>query len=851
MPPSLSSSSKTAPSLRADLTGKNIGLSISDNPDRINRGFGSIHQRTFMYEIARTFYRRGASISYGGHLKNEGFTAASLQLLIDEQQSAITDQEIQSYVAWPLHCPVPGKEDGIEDDFRKFATLNKLPPPAEFEGKRNQFFDPKPISHRYYWFRSMTGLRQEMNSKIHARIVLGGKLHGFFGRYPGVVEEVLLAAEAKMPVYLCGGFGGAALALAQLFQGKTSSDLDSFSQYADVEYASSVGYYEAAAAQKLGHVLEKMTPYDRFTGYAVDYPLLCEYFRILGTSGLNNGLSPQENEILFETPSLDEIRMLILTGLKRLFSKLPEFASFRNEAGIAPKAAFEQAMQSAKGMRSPLISADRKFALDSPDDLLILENALYPILGDGYLEARGQALHKCAPEVLDHLPSVSKARPRLSLDLSALSWFPPRSQNSVMAAFLDELGKARLEIREPEAVRKYLLSAPLVQNIVTKASPMNITGSDQAMLSRAIESAFPSPRELRPALQTQLGDNIWNYASLDDAYPIIREKMIVAYNSQNKIAMLVSALLNENSTNEKLLEFAWRHRLLKRPAGKSGGREVEDDSLERMLEPVRGFTDVGEMLRRLGRVVNSVCQIRCPHPQGFTYGTGFLIGNSTVLTNWHVVESVTAANCQGVRLKFDYRTSPDGNTVSPGVEFRLAGPEDWLIDYSPYAPADNVVRALDEDKALDRSLDLLDYAVLRVAGEPGQQPIGGKASENVKLRGCLSLDEVIEVQSDPQSAVWCFQHPYENGQSLPQQVDWNKPGLFGCNPNQTRVWYDINTRPGSSGSPILTNKMELIALHHAGGQDWPAAGRYLYNRGIPLVAIRKLLEDRGKLAEIK
>ncbi|MEJ7592132.1 MAG: serine protease [Planctomycetaceae bacterium] len=380
---------------------------------------------------------------------------------------------------------------------------------------------------------------------------------------------------------------------------------------------------------------------------------------------------------------------------------------------------------------------------------------------------------------------------------------------------------------------------------------MHIDGPTQAKLSKSIQSAFPNPKLLRTALLAQLDDDIWNYAGMDDEYPEIRFKMISQYNARHKICQLVSSLLNENPTNGALLEFAWRHQILKRP---SGAREKgpEDGSLERMLEPTRGFTDVGQMLQRLGKVVNSVCQISYPVSGSITYGTGFLIGNSTLLTNWHVVEKVTSANRKALKLKFDYRTAPDGVTLTAGVEYRLVDNDDWLLDHSPFDPQDLSIRSIDEERALDRNPENLDYAVLRIADEPGKKPVGEKASDNAVNRGFVSLDDILDVPADmEQSAVWCFQHPYENNQSLPQQVDWNKPGLLGVNPNRTRVWYDINTRPGSSGSPILTNKLQLCALHHAGGKDWPAPGQYLYNRGIPLVTIRELLSRRNKLTQIE
>ena len=76
-------------------------------------------------------------------------------------------------------------------------------------------------------------------------LVLGGKLEGYKGAMPGVAEEALLAMKAKQPVFLVGGFGGCARAIAetlgivntwagsrstwegrQLFSGYTDGDLN-------------------------------------------------------------------------------------------------------------------------------------------------------------------------------------------------------------------------------------------------------------------------------------------------------------------------------------------------------------------------------------------------------------------------------------------------------------------------------------------------------------------------------------------------------------------------------------------------------------------------------------------------
>ncbi|MYF89034.1 MAG: hypothetical protein F4186_06570 [Boseongicola sp. SB0676_bin_33] len=57
----------------------------------------------------------------------------------------------------------------------------------------------------------LTVLRQWMTALLApgCRICLGGKMHGFQGGEPGILEEAGLALDWGKPLYLLGGLGGA------------------------------------------------------------------------------------------------------------------------------------------------------------------------------------------------------------------------------------------------------------------------------------------------------------------------------------------------------------------------------------------------------------------------------------------------------------------------------------------------------------------------------------------------------------------------------------------------------------------------------------------------------------------
>ena len=59
-------------------------------------------------------------------------------------------------------------------------------------------------------------MRAALTRMSQARVVFRGHADTYAGRFPGIVEEVALSLASGQPVYVCGGFGGAAEAVGEV-----------------------------------------------------------------------------------------------------------------------------------------------------------------------------------------------------------------------------------------------------------------------------------------------------------------------------------------------------------------------------------------------------------------------------------------------------------------------------------------------------------------------------------------------------------------------------------------------------------------------------------------------------------
>jgi hypothetical protein len=258
----------------------------------------------------------------------------------------------------------------------------------------------------------------------------------------------------------------------------------------------------------------------------------------------------------------------------------------------------------------------------------------------------------------------------------------------------------------------------------------------------------------------------------------------------------------------------------------SSTRELKPAALnfEKVVREGVPFLDPAAFRSRLGRIELQVCSVEL---DGVGQGSGILVGADYVLTNQHVVASVTADT--KLECRFDFAASADGKVIDPGTAVAVSG---GVRDSSP--PSGNDPNLTNGNPTGDE----LDYALLQLEREIGHEPAGSGKNIDAPVRswtqlaaGAIGIGDPIVVLQHPQNPVTWNLEPLKL--TMGRTLD-----LVG---NGLRLRHDANTLPGSSGSPCFSASLALVALHHAGGDS-----RYEkadYNQAIP---IGKIIDRLGR-----
>lgn len=224
-----------------DLADRVIGLSIGYQRDHLlARGLGFEHLREMLLGLGRLLLRQGASLAYGGGWKEaeDNFTYELLRLISAEQEdnrlggpdSNLTIGRLYNHTAWPYYLDITPQLEAqwinccrivrITQQAAGFTDEEIVPDADVASGGPRVHFN-RVLTQSVMRRRMLEPMRIEIPEAapepvppVCARVTLGGKVQDYSGVMPGIFEEALTALEKGCPLFLLGGFGGAAEVLA-------------------------------------------------------------------------------------------------------------------------------------------------------------------------------------------------------------------------------------------------------------------------------------------------------------------------------------------------------------------------------------------------------------------------------------------------------------------------------------------------------------------------------------------------------------------------------------------------------------------------------------------------------------
>lgn len=235
----------------------------------------------------------------------------------------------------------------------------------------------------------------------------------------------------------------------------------------------------------------------------------------------------------------------------------------------------------------------------------------------------------------------------------------------------------------------------------------------------------------------------------------------------------------------------------------SAVNETPNDAFERVigkndLLPVSYFA---EGLR----ATKAICRVIINGRNG-DYGTGFLIAPDLLITNNHVLPD--AATAKMSIAEFDYELDEDSNPLLP-ARFALKPDVVFVTSHK----------------------NKLDYTLVAI------EPVSRKGQRKLSSYGFLPMIPTLGKATINES-VSIIQHP--DGDYKQLAIRENKVTEFrnSTNGQPDFIIYETDTAPGSSGSPVLNDQWELVALHHSGvpekneNGDWLTINGEIWRQGM-------------------
>ncbi|BAF73052.1 TIR domain-containing protein [Sulfurovum sp. NBC37-1] len=193
-------------------TNKKIAISISESKDLEEYGISIDHMHMLMVELARYLFIKDNTLLYGGDLgyKSEfNFTLLLVNLLKSYNSNYNEEKKIINFAARPFSKFIDTK---IKTRYLDVIDFQEI-------GEDCELTEIDKVAE------NLTRMREKITKEMDIKIAVGGKITGYSGFYPGILEEVYLALKADKPTYLIGGFGGMTKKIIKLLQGYDVEEL--------------------------------------------------------------------------------------------------------------------------------------------------------------------------------------------------------------------------------------------------------------------------------------------------------------------------------------------------------------------------------------------------------------------------------------------------------------------------------------------------------------------------------------------------------------------------------------------------------------------------------------------------
>ena len=237
-----------------------------------------LHVRHAFTEIVRHVLAAGWSVAYGGDFRRRGYTTALLDLVRTYERTVLSGPDhFTCYLAWPIWTEPYRRRPSRSRQHRHDCTgPRSVGAPASLAPVP----DRSPVE-RWWNALALSAMRKRMTRDVGALVVVGGRVSGQQGFYPGVVEEASLALASDVPLYRGRRLRWLRTADRPLsFDGEQPAEL-------------SIDYQRAAHSSGTPTSLRaRSTQTSRLTS-ATSSPS----FPRGGLAGLNNGLDTSDNRL--------------------------------------------------------------------------------------------------------------------------------------------------------------------------------------------------------------------------------------------------------------------------------------------------------------------------------------------------------------------------------------------------------------------------------------------------------------------------------------------------------------------------------------------------------------------------